>query len=161
MASSVLYGAELGGTGSTIRNGGRVGNEGEGRRRDRRTRRSKEQPGQSVSLASVCTWPRHLLWQNLKAFTRVLSLHFRNTLACTPLTSSFRLPLGTDQKMVAKPHRKILLRRQEGHQLLGQHLGPSSCRAPQNDRVGRLRTQEISPKARGPFEGLVGSSCSV
>lgn len=48
------------------------------------------------------------------AFTRFVLLHLGNILARVFLTSSFLFPFDRDQKMVAKPQREILLKRQEG-----------------------------------------------
>lgn len=49
-----------------------------------------------------------------RAFTRFVLLHLGNILARVFLTSSFLFPFDRDQKMVAKPQREILLKRQEG-----------------------------------------------
>lgn len=54
---------------------------------------------------------------NCPAFTHFALLHLETILARAVLTGSFQFPLGADQKIVAKPQRKLFLRRQEGHQV--------------------------------------------
>lgn len=94
-------------------------------------------------------------------------LHSGAPLTHRALASSFRFLLSVDQKMVAKLQTEILLRRREGCWLPGQHLGASSCSAPQNDSVwggwgcGNPPCVDILPGSGELWKALSGASCSI
>ena len=70
------------------------------------------------------------------------------------------MPLGVDQKMVAKLQTKILLRRQEGCRLQDNIWAPALAVHPEMTLCGEAEDAEIhpawlSPLAGGAEEGLV------